>query len=194
MTVTEHTHLALAAIKQAIEPTLAEWVIGGSTSLMLRGLPLTAPPRDLDIYCDLEDVETIHTALMPYALDTPALSVTEMYRSVLSHYSVHGVQVELVGGFRVESSAGVYKTKVREMLLLFTEWVQLKDTMLKLPVVPLAHELWFNFMRGREDRVELIAKAYASSPAKHEAAFRAIEESNSFTKVAKETLRELLAK
>ncbi|MGO4544224.1 hypothetical protein AB4Z29_05465 [Paenibacillus sp. 2TAB23] len=193
MTQDVNIHHALAAVWQATNSTAESWVIGGSASLMLRGLPLAAMPRDLDLYCDDQDVANIHKALEPYAVDKPTLSVTGMYRSVLSRYRIKGVQVELVGGFRVEAGGSVYETKVRETLLPLSDWIDINVMELVLPVVPLAHELWFNFLRDRMDRVELIVKAFSAAPEKHLHAFAAIEQSNTFTEEAKHSLRRLLA-
>lgn len=193
MTEMERIHNALAVVKKATEASSAKWVIGGSTSLMLRGLPLSALPRDLDIYCDEEDIAAIHKALEPYALDQPALSETGMYRSILSHYLIEGIQVELVGGFHVKASGSLYVTMVRNVLLAYSDLIELIETDIAVPVVPLAHELWFNFLRDRMDRVDLVAQAYAKAPALHERALLAIEEYNAFTAEAKRSLHLIIS-
>lgn len=193
MTEHERIHKALAAVIIATRSSPVKWIVGGSASLMLRGLPLSAKPRDLDIYCDDEDVHCIYEALKAFALDEPALSITDMYRSKLSHYRIHDVQVELVGGFQVKACGSHYETMVRTLLVPFAEQVHLSEPLLAVSVVPLAHELWFNYLRGRMDRVELIAQAFAEAPALHRAALLAIEASNTFTMEAKLSLHHLIS-
>ncbi|MDQ8735466.1 hypothetical protein [Paenibacillus sp. LHD-38] len=193
MTENARIHNALAVVKKATEASASEWVLGGSTSLMLRGFPLSALPRDLDIYCDEENIDAIHKALEPYALDQPAISETGMYHSILSHYLIHDIQVELVGGFQVKASGCHYETMVRKVLLDFSDHIYLSDVEVTVPIVPLAHELWFNFLRDRMDRVDLIVQAFAEAPALHGRAMHAIEAKNSFTAEALRSLHLILS-
>lgn len=185
-------HKALAAIVTLTEASRAAWVVGGSAGLMLRGLKLTADPRDLDLYCDEADVSAIYQSLRSFATDEPVLSTTSMYRSTLCHFSIQGVQVELVGGFRVSSPSGSYETNVRGQLLPYSEVIRLDGSVHSVHVVPLAHELWFNRLRGREDRVALIAESMASSMRNHDRALQAIEDTNTFHPEAKDGLHALL--
>lgn len=156
---------ALAELAALLGSEEVVYVIGGSTGLALRGAELGRPPRDLDVYVDEEDVGDVHRLLRPYALDAPESSVTERYRSTLSHYRIAGAMVELVGGFRVSARESVYKTEVREVLHPGCDLIGLEGT--GLPVVPLGHELIFNLLRERLDRAEIAGKLIAASPEKH---------------------------
>ncbi|WP_141501040.1 hypothetical protein [Paenibacillus luteus] len=193
MTEQQRIHKALAAIIQATEQSSSPWIIGGSTGLMLRGIPLTADPRDLDLYCDDEDIDDLYKTLSSFAIDEPVISVTDMYRSRLCHFIIHEVQVELVGGFRVQAGGSAYETMVRKLLLPFSDQAYMDSSGLSASVVPLAHELWFNYLRGRADRVEIIVRAFAGSPSKHEGALAAIERSNVFTIEAQRSLHHLIS-
>lgn len=188
MTEYERIQKALAVIIRATESSPVKWIVGGSAGLLLREIPLEAEPRDLDIYCDDDDVRTIYDLLYKYAIDEPELSVTDMYRSILCHFVIEGVQVELVGGFVVSAQGCRYETAVNELLLPLGERVTWDGNTFETVVVPLAHELWFNFLRERMDRVQVILKAYAEMPASHESALKAIELSNTFTVEAKRSL------
>lgn len=77
------------------------WVLGGSCSLLLQGVQLDKPPRDIDIYTDAESVHELHASLADWAEDAPHLDQEGMYASILSHYGRYGVSIELVGGFTV---------------------------------------------------------------------------------------------
>ncbi|SEN24714.1 nucleotidyltransferase domain-containing protein [Paenibacillus sp. OV219] len=167
---------ALEKIAEAAEETEAKWQIGGSTGLLLRGMELEKLPRDLDLYADEADAAVLHQALLPYAIDEQQQSVSPIYRSVLSHYLIEGIQVELVGGFVVTAGEDCYKVEVRDTLAARQAFIQAGDY--QLGIVPLGHELWFNMLRGREDRVALIASQIRREPDQHTEAVQYIASRN----------------
>lgn len=162
------------------------WLVGGSAGLMLRGIRLPSPPRDLDLYADDRDAEELHIAMRDLAIDVPAVSETGLYRSLLSHYEAAGVPIELVGGFEVRAGANRYRTEVRSFLYRHAEPVAVGKRFVK--VVPLAHELWFNMLRGREDRVRLIAAEIRRKPALHVPILDELEARND---LAEEAIRQV---
>lgn len=184
---------ALAALAKLLHDSSAKWIVGGSAGLLLRGLPLSAMPRDIDIYCDEEDLPFIYAALQKYAVDAPHYSETNMYRSTLAHFEIEGMPIELVGGFKVDAAKSSYEVRVSELLIPFGERFSIPDCGYPLMVVPLAHELWFNQLRGREDRVELIAKAFMKMRGIHEPALQAIEKSNHFTAAAVDQVHQIIS-
>jgi hypothetical protein len=170
---------ALEAIAGAVAPTGAKWLVGGSTGLLLRGIELPAPPRDLDIYADDEAAQAIHAALRPFAVDEQQLSVSPIYRSLLSHYDIEGVQVELVGGFVVASGAERYAVEVEDVLEPMRTTIEVGAQ--TVGVVPLAHEFWFNVLRARRDRTELIGRRIREELALHLDALDLIVSRNRFS-------------
>lgn len=184
---------ALSRIADRLAGTGIAWVVGGSAGLMLRGLPLPAPPRDLDLYADPADAEAMHEALGEWAVDRPVRSVTERYESILSHYRIEDINVELVGGFVVADRGCRYEVRVRDVLLPETERRILDARGTGVAIVPLAHELWFNWLRGRQDRLELITDAIAANPDRHLRAFRALTAAGRFTPEAVADVESLLA-
>lgn len=170
---------ALEKIAETVAGTEAKWLIGGSTGLLLRGMELENLPRDLDLYADEADAAVLHQALLPYAIDEQHHSVSPIYRSVLSHYLIEGIQVELVGGFVVTAGDDCYKVEVRDTLAERQATIQAGAY--TLGIVPLAHELWFNVLRGREDRVALIASAIRLKPDRHAEAVRTLASRNQLT-------------
>ncbi|REE94266.1 hypothetical protein A8990_10157 [Paenibacillus taihuensis] len=167
---------ALEKIAEAAAGTEATWLIGGSTGLLLRGIDLETIPRDLDLYADDADAVVLHQALLPYAIDEQHHSVSPIYRSVLSHYLIEGIQVELVGGFVVTAGEDCYKVEVRDMLAARGAFIEAGAY--RLGIVPLAHELWFNVLRDREDRVALIASQIRQEPDQHAEAVHRIASRN----------------
>ncbi|GBG12043.1 hypothetical protein PAT3040_06904 [Paenibacillus agaridevorans] len=178
-----------AEIKKALAAIIRlagneKWVVGGSAGLLLRGLSLPAKPRDLDLYCDEEDSQELHERLRPFAVDEAAYSETAIYRSTLSHYELEGVRVELVSGFHVSAFQCSYWTEVRQVLIPNGFPVMVEEGLPAAVVVPLAHELWFNALRGRPDRVRMITEAYAANPTRHQGALAVIEDRNTFSPLA----------
>ncbi|MBD2845176.1 hypothetical protein IDH44_08230 [Paenibacillus sp. IB182496] len=146
---------ALASILRLAPPRRLPWVVGGSAGLLLRGLELAVPPRDLDIYSDDKHAPELHEALRRFRQDEQIESRTAIYRSLLSHYSVEGVEVELVGGFEIRTAQCLYRAEVERRL-----WPG-GSSRHGYVLVPLAHELIFNLLRQREDRASLILRAMA---------------------------------
>jgi hypothetical protein len=170
---------ALAALADRLAGCGSLWVVGGSTGLALRGAKLDRPPRDLDIYADEHEVMNIHQRLGDYASDRPELSQTERYRSVLSHYSVHGTVVELVGGFIMTTAGNRYRTEVGSLLHTAGDSFVVKGRDVR--VVPLAHELLFNVLREREDRASLIGGLIRQQPDRHLPMLQSLLERNGIT-------------
>lgn len=132
------------------------WLLGGSCGLMLHGVPLSAPPRDIDLYGDLEDAQTLHEALQSYAADNgPEEDYSGGCFSLRSRYLIEGVPVELICGFEIGSGLHRYSVNVHRL----QPYAQLYDyTGIGLMrLTPLAHELLFNLLRGRTDKCKLIA-------------------------------------
>ncbi|WP_179232656.1 nucleotidyltransferase domain-containing protein [Paenibacillus rigui] len=150
---------ALATIRRRLEPLGVPWLVGGSTGLLLQGVPLDAAPRDLDIYADDEGAKVIHAALAAYSIDEQTEDRSGLYRSVLSHYVIHDVKVELVGGFEVKAYGCFYKV---EAAYLFHHYAGLPHgtdySLDTVRLMPLEHELVFNVLRNRPDRYESIAQ------------------------------------
>lgn len=176
MDTNDPIYRALTIIAQAVESSGMQWLVGGSAGLMLRGLELNSRPNDLDLYADEEDAFRLHKLLLPFAVDSQQESVTGIYRSVLSHYSIEGISVELVGGFEIKSGNSRYKVEVADVLAPYKHIIVMDGY--EIGIVPLAHEMWFNILREREDRIHLIAEELSKQPKEHLEAFLCIEAAN----------------
>jgi len=156
---------ALTELAVRLREAKGAWVLGGSCSLMLQGVGITTAPRDMDVYADLVDASAIHELLRDIAVDEPHYDRTERYVSVLSHYALDSISIELVGGFEVRSEGGFYRTEIAE--LLASSAVQAEVQGQSLSLMPLAHEFVFNVLRSRPDRYVNIAAAMRKEPQKH---------------------------
>lgn len=141
------------------------WLLGGSCGLWLQGVPLEGPPRDIDIFADMEAARSLHERLSPLATDKPAYDRNERYTSLLSHYRLGDLEVELVGGFEIRTLRAYYRTEINELLAEASHQVVLEDLVIK--VTPLAHEFVFNLLRERHDRYLPIAAVMRKEPDWH---------------------------
>jgi hypothetical protein len=155
----------LATIAEFLQMTGAKWLIGGSCGLQIGQIELQASPRDLDIYVDAKDVDIVFQALREFATDGPEFSQTVMYSSILSHFCMEGIQVEVVGDFEVHTKGSLYK--VHAAYLQEHHASQMKLGGNTLFIMPLAHELLFNILRDRPDRYESIACVMLQNPEIH---------------------------
>lgn len=145
------------------------WLIGGSCGLLLQGVEVAKPPRDIDLYVDRSAVPAVHAKLLEWADDEPQYSETPIYRSTLSHYDISGHTLEMVGGFEVETSGCLYAVDTK-LLEPYATVTNIGNGRMKL--MPLAHELLFNLLRQRQDRYNAIAAAMRAEPGRHDPALQ----------------------
>ncbi|GMX65222.1 hypothetical protein Elgi_44920 [Paenibacillus elgii] len=168
------------------------WLVGGSTGLLLQGVQLAAQPRDLDLYADQRAAEDLHMALRRYATDEQTESETPIYRSMLSHYEMNGVKVELVGAFEVRAMDSEYRVEAEYLARTHALAVPYSEGK-TVRLMPLAHELVFNVLRDRPDRYEAIARVcQAREPERHRLALDDLMARNRFSGELSDRLRTLL--
>ncbi|MWC28454.1 hypothetical protein [Paenibacillus sp. MMS18-CY102] len=169
----ERMEFAMGAIAELMNDSGARWIVGGSTGLALRGIGIGRPPRDLDLYSDLDSALLLHKRLERYSVDQQHWSETDRYQSLLSHYVIETVPVEVVGGFVVQAHGCRYALEVNDWLLGHSLEVQCNGK--RLHVVPLSHELLFNVLRDRTDRADIIVQAAIETRAASELADQLVE-------------------
>lgn len=165
MMIPVHIRQAILSLAARLNGIRAPWLIGGSCGLLLQGVRVAKAPRDLDMYADAGVAAVIAEQLADLAVDVPQYSETDIYRSVLSHYRCGDVVVELVGGFEVFSTGSMYKVEAGFLRAQYSVYAELEG--ISVPVMPLAHELLFNLLRGRPDRYEAIASVMRAEPGRH---------------------------
>jgi hypothetical protein len=166
--MTEEMTEALGKLADKLAGLSDRWLIGGSCGLLLQNVSLPANPRDIDLYADAPAIENIHKRLEPWCVHPPALSTTEMYRSTLGRYRIEKQNVELVGGFQVETANSTYAVEIDKLLSRHAVTAELNHHPVR--IMPLAHELVFNVLRNRPDRYLPIAAAIADAREEHQAA------------------------
>lgn len=156
---------ALKLVARGLNSTDCKWLLGGSCSLILQGVEILCPPRDIDLYADSESVITLHKAISHWSVDEQALNTAGLYSSVLSHYELNEAQIELVGDFRIASNTFEYRVEVEEALQSDASEIELEGVWMRL--MPLSHELIFNLLRERADRYEAIATTMREDRVRH---------------------------
>jgi hypothetical protein len=180
----------IVAISKALRKIGAKWLIGGSCGLQIGQIELNASPRDLDIYVDMDDVAVVFHALQEFATDGPEFSQTAIYSSVLSHFLMEGIQVEVVGGFQIAAKDSIYNVNATYLYDNHALHAELGE--IALFVMPFAHELLFNIMRDRPDRYEPIALAMLQKPEIHMPALQDLLARNQWGKDLLDRLEQLL--
>ncbi|MCJ8011097.1 hypothetical protein MUG84_04975 [Paenibacillus sp. KQZ6P-2] len=179
MQITSELQHALQQVSKTLSQAETCWLVGGSCGLLLQNVHLDAMPSDIDVYTDQVHVAELHRLMKSRTIDEPALSETERYHSILSHYKLEGYMMELVGGFKVRSEGGCYEVLVDEQLYPHAAKVNLQGT--DLPLMPLGHELVFNVLRERSDRYLAIAQAMRLDLPAHMPLMRQILDSSNFS-------------
>lgn len=180
---------AMAFVARQLNQVDPNWLLGGSCGLLLQGVKLDRPPRDIDVYANMDGIDKLHEALSNYALDTPSLDEEGMYLSMLSHYEVNHIPLELIGGFKVRAYGSVYQIEVDGLLYPLAPETALGDISFRL--MPLAHELVFNVLRDRPDRYNAISEAIKLQPEQHHGTLNRIIDSNVFNPDHLTLIREL---
>ena len=86
--VLHQIHAALCSVD-------ALWVITGSTSFALRGLPFT--PNDIDLQTDAPGAYAVEQALRPFVIQPVTFSGTPQIRSHFGQLKLAGINVEIMG-------------------------------------------------------------------------------------------------
>lgn len=182
---------ALAVMAERLEASGAIWLVGGSCGALLQGVPLQAAPRDLDVYADTDEALAIHAALADFSIDEQSYSETGMYGSLLSHYAIEGVAVELVGSLTVKMTDADYEVRIRSLLAAHGDSGLVGDACIRF--MPLVHELLFNVLRNRRDRYEPIARTIMESKERHLPLLRDMMRDNRIGPLYAKRIKELLA-
>jgi hypothetical protein len=181
---------ALEQINTILKKKGMKWLVGGSCGLLLQGVSLLQPPRDLDIYVDKTAASIMYNTLRAYSIDSLQQSETDIYISLLSHFQIAHVPVELVGGFEVRAKQSLYRVEVEDVLYEYR--IPVKLGMINYELMPLAHELIFNLLRDRMDRYTAIAIKMRSNPALYMPPLQAILKRNTFAPSLLTQINELL--
>lgn len=195
MSYIENLGDALRQLANDLSAVQGPWLIGGSCGLLMQGVPLAEAPRDVDVYADADGVKDIHAILSRYSTDEQIEDRSPIYYSILSHYAIGEVNIELVGAFKVTACDSVYQVDAARYYDRYAASYSLNGEGSKacVKLMPLEHELLFNVLRNRQDRYEAIAKVMVD---RYGGATKALEDmlaGNDISEQVKTKLKLLLA-
>lgn len=126
------------------------WVLTGSTSFAIQGLPLI--PHDIDIQADGDMSFEIEKRLVEFVTQPICFSGNEKVRSQLGRLLIDGIQVEIIGGIEKQLSDGTWETPPD--LDANKRYFTLED--LRIPVLSLRYEEDAYRKMGRIERADQI--------------------------------------
>ena len=156
----EPIRTALIRLAPILNATGAPWVLGGSCSLALHGVPVT--PQDLDIATDREGAYQIGEALRKVAQEIRPVQwgESERIRSHYGQYRIGDVQVDVIGAAELREGDNWTPAK------LPSEWevelVAVPGADLSVPAFTLQHELVAYRRLQREVKAQLIEEQLQS--------------------------------
>ncbi|MDP4096662.1 hypothetical protein OIN60_07750 [Paenibacillus sp. P96] len=156
---------ALYDMSKAWSGLEAVWLLGGSCSLLLQQVELKRLPNDIDVYADIAAAKQLHTAAPGTSENRQELNRSGLYTSLLSHYRLRELRLELVGGFEIMTEGSMYRLEVEHVLRRHAPLATLND--IQFCLTPLSHEFMFNMVRERRDRYEAIAQVMNARPELH---------------------------
>ena len=160
ISIPEPIRIALIRLAPILNATGAPWVLGGSCSLALHGVPVT--PHDLDIVTDREGAYRIGEALRKVAqeLRTVQWGEGERIRSHYGQYRIGDVQVDVIGAAELRGDDGWMPAQPP------AEWgaemVAVPGADLSVPAFTLQHELVAYRRLQREAKARLIEELLRS--------------------------------
>lgn len=186
---------ALKKVAEALDLSWMEkppvWLLGGSCGLLLQNVSLSRPPADIDLYADLEDAAPLHEALSCYSVDNgPEEDYSGNCYSRRSRYIVGEMKVELVCGFRIGNPPFGYTVDVHSLLGHAPVSGISGSSLIRL--MPLAHELLYNMLRGRTERCRNITGRMLSSLEEHASLLEQLAEQNGLGPDCRAELNRLL--
>jgi len=141
----------LAKVARKINEKNITWAVGAS--VLLNHHNLIENPRDIDILVAEEEIEAIHSVLIELGDKVSIESKKPFLTKYFYHYIVEGVEIDVMGAFKIQHEDGVYELEFDRASITSKENINGVD-------VPFSSlEDWFvlyQLIPGREKKVELI--------------------------------------
>ena len=152
--MTEQTYIdALEVIHSRLSRSQVNWVLTGSLSFAIRGIPFDV--HDIDIQTDQAGAYEIERILSPYQYKKVMFVVSDVIRSYFGQLRINGIIVEIMGDIQKKRPDGSWEPPVD--LERYKQYVK-RDNML-VPVLSLEYEYHAYQLLGRE-HVAAILRQY----------------------------------
>jgi len=145
----------LAVLRQiftGLQDSTVNWVLTGSLSFALRGLPLE--PHDIDIQTDEKGAYEIERRFASHVSRRVAFSAGERMRSHLGALLIAGIEVEIMGDIQKRLEDGTWEAPVD--LNSHRRFVNFEG--MQVPVLSLEYEAQAYQKMGRLERAEMLRR------------------------------------
>jgi hypothetical protein len=151
MNSVDSTYLdVLRKIYTQLKDTNVNWVVTGSLSFALQGIPVT--PHDIDIQTDQAGAYEIERCFSEYAVRNVVFSSTGKIRSHLGALLIDGIEVELMGDIQKRLEGGSWEESVdleRHKRIVEVEGMY-------IPFLSLEYEYQAYLKMGRLERAQML--------------------------------------
>jgi len=147
---------ALRRIRNGLQDKPVNWVVTGSLSFALQGVPVT--PNDIDLQTDLAGALAIEQYLSKYTVRKVKFSTTEKIRSHFGELDINGVKVEIMGDVQKRQEDGSWEKPVD--LAQHKQYVEFRGMM--IPVLALEYEYEAYTKLGRFEKAAMLKEAIKS--------------------------------
>ena len=147
---------AMRRIYRSLHDKPVNWVVTGSFSFALQGVPVT--PDDIDLQADLAGALAIEQHLLKYVVRKVKFSTNEKIRSHFGELLINGVKVEIMGDIQKRREDGSWEKPVD--LEPYKQFVEFRG--MTIPVLALEYEYEAYMKLGRFEKAEVLKEAIKS--------------------------------
>ena len=148
------TYMAvLRQLSTELKESRVNWVVTGSLSCALQGLPFE--PHDIDIQTDKQGAYEIERRFSSQVSRKVTFSSTERMRSHFGALLIEGIVVEIMGDIQKRLEDGTWETPVD--LRSQRQFIHVAG--MTIPVLSLAYEAQAYLKLGRLERAEMLREA-----------------------------------
>ncbi len=140
----------LRRIYTSLQDKPVNWVVTGSCSFALQGVPVI--PNDIDLQADLAGALAIEQHLSKYVVRKVKYSTAEKMRSHFGELSINGVKVEIMGDIQKRLEDGSWEKPVN--LEQYKRFVEFRG--MTIPVLALEYEYEAYMKLGRFEKAEVL--------------------------------------
>ncbi len=145
----QHLHV-LSIIYARLNTSDVNWVLTGSASFALQGIPIAV--HDIDIQTDKVGAYKIERLFAEFVVKKVNLSSTDKMRSHFGTLMIDGIKVEIMGDIQKRNESGEWEQPVD--LQKHKQFVAIQD--MCIPVLSLEYEYQAYLKLGREEKAELL--------------------------------------
>ena len=152
---------AMRRIYKSLQDRPVNWVVTGSFSFALQGVPIT--PQDIDLQTDLPGAMAIEQLLSKYVVQKVKFSTDEKIRSHFGELSINGVKVEIMGDVQKRNEDGSWEKPVD--LDEHKQFVEFRG--MTIPVLALEYEYEAYMKLGRFERAQILKETLKAKDTKY---------------------------